>query len=61
MVHRDQLLAMGHVRVMAECEFDRSKAEVLAELAAKSSPQENVHQLVPNYLRKTEAEMNAGV
>ena len=38
-----------------------SKAETLARLAAKKMPVENIHELVPSYLRKTEAEMNAGV
>ena len=38
-----------------------TKAETLARLAVKKSPTENIHKLVPSYLRKTEAEMNAGV
>ena len=60
-VHRERILALGNVQVMVEDEFDRSKGAVLAELAVKSSPGGNVHSLVPNYLRKTEAELNAGV
>jgi len=38
-----------------------SKAEILAKLASKREPVKNTHSLAPNYLRKTEAEMNAGV
>ena len=38
-----------------------TKAETLARLANKRPSIENIHKLVPNYLRKTEAEMNAGV
>jgi len=34
----------------------RSKAEVLASLALKASKVANIHGLLPNYLRKTEAE-----
>jgi len=61
-VHKERLLAAyGHSQVVAESDFNRSKAEVLAELASKASPIENIHALLPNYLRKTEAEMNAGV
>lgn len=60
-VHRERLLALDHVHIVAESDFIRSKAEVVAELAIKMSPQENSHHLVPNYLRKTEAEMNVGV
>jgi tRNA threonylcarbamoyladenosine biosynthesis protein TsaB len=60
-VHRDQLLAIDNAHVVAESDFNRSKAEVLAELARLGSQQESIHLLVPNYLRKTEAEMNAGV
>lgn len=60
-VHRDQILAIDNAHIVAESDFIRSKAEVLAELSTKSSPQGNIHYLVPNYLRKTEAEMNAGV
>jgi len=61
-VHKERLLATyGHTRVVAESDFTRSKAEVLAELARKASPIENIHALLPNYLRKTEAEMSAGV
>jgi len=47
-------------QVVSESAFERSKAEVLASLAMNRSPHENIHSLVPNYLRKTEAEMNAG-
>jgi len=35
-----------------------TKAETLARLASKKKPIENIYGLVPNYLRKTEAEMN---
>jgi len=61
-VHKERLLeTFAHTRVVAESDFTRSKAEVLAELARKVSPIKNIHALLPNYLRKTEAEMNAGV
>ena len=46
------------VLVIPENELTTSKAVVLAELAHKQSCQKNIHELVPNYLRKTEAEMN---
>ena len=60
--HKEILLEKWpHANVVSESELERSKAEVLATLAANRSPQENIHALVPNYLRKTEAEMNAGV
>ena len=47
-----------NVLVLAESGFSRSKAEALAELASNGSSQKNIHALVPNYLRKTEAELN---
>ena len=62
LVHRERLLAISaNVRVIAEVEFIRSKAEVLGKLASSRSTQKNIHLLIPNYLRKTEAEMNVGV
>lgn len=61
-VHQDEVLSrFSQGQVMAEDQFKRSKATVVAELAKKRSPIKNIHQLVPNYLRKTEAEVNAGV
>lgn len=59
--HRKRLLVLDNAHIVAESDFNRSKAAIVAKLAANASPQENVHQLVPNYLRKTEAEMNLGV
>ena len=48
-------------QVVSESEFQRNKAEVLAALAVGRPAQQNIHILVPNYLRRTEAEMNASV
>jgi len=59
-VYKERLSKIAHAVIMVECDFDRSKAEILARLAHDLLPQENIHQLVPNYLRKTEAELNAG-
>lgn len=60
-VHQDRLLATwSKAQIVSEFDFKRCKAEVLAELAMKGSPQDNVHRLVPNYLRQTEAELNVG-
>ena len=61
-IHKEVLLKKWpDAQVVSESQFLRCKAEVLAELATKALPIENVHSLKPNYLRKTEAEMNAGV
>ena len=46
--------------VTPETEFAVSKASALAELARNMEKEKNIHQLVPNYLRKTEAEANLG-
>ena len=54
----DEILARKETWVTAESKLDRSKAETLAALATKMSPVASVHALVPNYLRKTEAELN---
>jgi len=60
--HKEQILSVFDAcEVMAEVDFKRGKAEVVAELACKGSPIKNIHELIPNYLRKTEAEVNAGV
>ena len=60
--HRDRLLDTSRqVRVVEEADLERGKAEVVAELARVGSPIRNIHELTPNYLRKTEAEMNVGV
>jgi len=47
-----------NVLVVAENRFSQSKAEALAKLASNGSSPKNIHELVPNYLRKTEAELN---
>lgn len=54
----DHVLASKEDWVISEGELNRSKAEVLAKLSHGSLPVENVHNLMPNYLRKTEAELN---
>jgi len=60
--HKERILSVFYAcEVMSEVDFKRGKAEVVAELACKGSPIKNIHALVPNYLRKTEAEVNAGV
>jgi len=61
-LHQEILLEKWpEAQVVSESEFENRKAEVLATLAMNRSPLENIHTLVPNYLRKTEAEMKAGV
>ena len=58
-LYKEKLLEQAkNVLVIAEDEFSRSKAEALVELANKGLSQKNIHELVPNYLRKTEAELN---
>jgi len=57
----DDTLADKESWVTRESALEGSKAEVLAMLASNISPIENIHSLKPNYLRKTEAEMNASV
>jgi tRNA threonylcarbamoyladenosine biosynthesis protein TsaB len=42
-------------------EFAENRAVVLARVAQNMTPLENVHELNPVYLRKTEAEINAGL
>lgn len=46
--------------IIGEARFKQSKACAVAELALKGGVLENYHQLVPNYLRRTEAEINLG-
>jgi len=61
-VHKEILLKKWpEAEVITEAHFKRCKGVVLAELAHKRSPIKDIHKVVPNYLRKTEAEMNAGV
>ena len=61
-LHKEFLLEKWpEAQVVSESEFKSNKAEVLATLAVSRLPEENIHTLVPNYLRKTEAQMNAGV
>jgi len=61
-VNKERLLEKcRHSRIIAESEFRFSKAVALARLARKESPVKNIHALIPSYLRKTEAELNAGV
>ena len=58
--HKEKLLAnIANASVRDGADF--SKSEVVARFASGRLPQENIHCLVPNYLRKTEAELNAGV
>lgn len=60
--HKERILSgFNGCEVVMEDQFKRGKAEVVAELALGGSPIKNIHELVPNYLRKTEAEVNAGV
>ena len=54
----DETLASKEPWVIKESSLKGSKAVSLALMAQALPPQENVHQLLPNYLRKTEAEMN---
>ena len=60
--HKERLLTIHeYADVLSETDLEYNKAEVLAKLASDALPIENVHALLPNYLRKTEAELNAGV
>jgi len=47
--------------IYSESDFTLAKAITVARLANDSNKVENIHELTPNYLRKTEAELNAGV
>lgn len=49
------------VTLINETELSSKKATALAHLAKNREGVANIHQLIPNYLRKTEAEVNAGV
>jgi len=61
-VHKEILLEKWpEAGVITETHFKRCKGVVLAELSRKRSPIKDIHRVIPNYLRKTEAEMNAGV
>jgi len=58
-LYQEKLLKQAeNVLVVAENQFSQSKAAALAELASNGSNKKNIHALVPNYLRKTEAELN---
>ena len=62
LIHKEILLKKWpDAQVVSESEFMRCKAEILAELTTKALRVENVHGLNPSYLRKTEAQINAGV
>lgn len=54
----DQSLATRELWLTQENKLEGSKGIVLAKLAASMSSHKNSHTVVPNYLRKTEAEMN---
>jgi len=61
-VHREIIHSiLPNAQVLDETEIQIAKAEILAELSENKEPVANIHELVPQYLRKTEAEVNARV
>ena len=60
--HKEILLEKWpDAQIVSDFELGKSKTRALVNLAIGRPPQENIHTLVPNYLRKTEAEMKASV
>ena len=57
----DHSLGAKEPWIVHEGAYKGSKAVVLAALATNASPHKNIHTFVPNYLRKTEAELRANV
>ena len=57
--YKENLMSLlEYADVKSELELKGCKAVALAKLAQKRLAQKNIHEFVPNYLRKTEAEMN---